>query len=80
MRGAHHDNPLRWPVQLAILLMNLAYAAAGVVLMYISFRVIDRLLHEVELPKELQRGNIAAAIFVGSLFVSIALIIGRAIA
>ncbi len=67
-------------MQVAILFMNLAYAAAGVVLMYISFRVIDRLLHEVELPKELQRGNIAAAIFVGSLFVSIALIIGRAIA
>jgi uncharacterized membrane protein YjfL (UPF0719 family) len=36
-------------------------------------------LHEVKLPQELQRGNVAAAIFVGSLFVSIALIIGRAI-
>ena len=60
------------PVQLAILFINLAYAAAGVVLMYISFRVIDRLLHEVELPKELQRGNVVVAIFVGSLFVSIA--------
>jgi uncharacterized membrane protein YjfL (UPF0719 family) len=47
--------------------------------MYVSFRVIDRLLHEVRLPQELQRGNVAAAIFVGSLFVSIALIIGRAI-
>ena len=80
MRGAHHDNPLRWAVQIGILLMNLVYAACGVMLMYVSFRVIDRLLHEVELPKELQRGNIAAAIFVGSLFVSIALIIGRAIA
>ena len=67
-------------MQIAILLMNLAYAALGVMLMYVSFRVIDRLLHEVELPKELQRGNIAAAIFVGSLFLSIALIIGRAIA
>lgn len=66
-------------MQLSILLMNLAYAAAGVALMYVSFRVIDRLLHEVKLPQELQRGNVAAAIFVGSLFVSIALIIGRAI-
>jgi uncharacterized membrane protein YjfL (UPF0719 family) len=67
-------------VQVAILFMNLVYAALGVMLMYVSFRVIDRLLHEVELPKELQRGNVAAAIFVGSLFVSSALIIGRAIA
>ena len=66
-------------MQVAILLMNLVYAALGVMLMYVSFRVIDRLLHEVELPKELQRGNVAAAIFVGSLFVSIALIIGHAI-
>ena len=61
-----------------ILILNLVYAALGVVLMYVSFRIIDKLLHEVSLPNELQRGNVAAAIFVGSLFVSIALIIGRA--
>lgn len=62
-----------------ILILNLVYAVLGVVLMYFSFRVIDRLLHEFSLPQELQRGNVAAAIFVGSLFLSIALIVGRAI-
>ena len=62
-----------------ILILNLVYAALGVVLMYASFRIIDRLLHEFSLPQELQRGNVAAAIFVGSLFLSIALIVGRAI-
>jgi uncharacterized membrane protein YjfL (UPF0719 family) len=66
-------------VSIWILILNLVYAALGVVLMYFSFRVIDKLLHEVSLPQELQRGNVAAAIFVGSLFLSIALIIGRAI-
>ena len=62
-----------------IFLLNLLYAACGVVLMYVSFRVIDRLLHEVDLPAELQKGNVAAAIFVGSLWLSIALIVGKAI-
>jgi uncharacterized membrane protein YjfL (UPF0719 family) len=66
-------------VSIWILILNLVYAALGVVLMYFSFRVIDRLLHEFSIPTELQRGNVAAAIFIGSLFVSIALIIGRAI-
>lgn len=47
--------------------------------MYVSFRVIDKLLHEVDLPAELQKGNVAAAIFVGSLWLSIALIVGKAI-
>jgi uncharacterized membrane protein YjfL (UPF0719 family) len=55
------------------------YAACGVILMYVSFRVIDKLLHEVDLPTELQKGNVAAAIFVGSLWLSIALIVGKAI-
>ena len=62
-----------------IFLLNLLYAACGVILMYVSFRVIDRLLHEVDLPSELAKGNVAAAIFVGSLWLSIALIVGKAI-
>ncbi len=66
-------------MQLWIPVLNIIYAAVGVALMYISFRVIDKLLHEVDLPKELQRGNVAAAIFVGSLWLSIALIVGKAI-
>ena len=66
-------------MQLSILLLNIVYAACGVVLMYVSFRIIDKLLHEVDLPTELQRGNVAAAIFVAGLWLSIALIVGRAI-
>jgi putative membrane protein len=66
-------------LQLSILALNLIYAAVGVVLMFISYRVIDRLTPEVDFPAELKRGNIAVAIFIAALFISIALIIGRAI-
>jgi putative membrane protein len=66
-------------VQLSILVLNLVYAALGVVLMYVSYRIIDRLTPEVDFPAELKRGNVAVAIFIAALFVSIALIVGRAI-
>ena len=66
-------------VQLSILGLNLIYAALGVVLMYVSYRVIDRLTPEVDFPAELKRGNIAVAIFIAALFIAIALIVGRAI-
>jgi uncharacterized membrane protein YjfL (UPF0719 family) len=66
-------------VQLSILALNLIYAALGVVLMYASYRIIDRLTADVDFPAELKRGNIAVAIFIGALFISIALIVGRAL-
>jgi uncharacterized membrane protein YjfL (UPF0719 family) len=66
-------------VQLSILALNVVYAALGVVLMYVSYRLIDRLTPQVDFPEELKRGNIAVAIFIGALFLSIALIVGRAI-
>jgi putative membrane protein len=66
-------------VQLSILVLNLVYAALGVVLMYVSYRIIDRLTPEVDFPAELKRGNVAVAIFIAALFIAIALIVGRAI-
>ena len=66
-------------MQLAILALNLVYAALGVVLMYVSYRVIDRLTPQVDFPEELKRGNIAASIYIAALWISIALIVGRAI-
>ena len=59
--------------------VNFLYAALGVLLMYVSYRVIDILTPQVNFPDELKRGNIAVAIFIGALFVSIALIIGGAL-
>ena len=63
---------------MVVILLNLLYAVLGVVVMYTSYRVIDRLTPEVDFAAELQRGNIAVAIFIGALFLAIAVIIGGA--
>jgi uncharacterized membrane protein YjfL (UPF0719 family) len=62
-------------MQLSVIAINILYAVIGVVLMYVSYRLIDRLTPQVDFPAELQRGNIAVAIFIAAIFVSIALII-----
>jgi uncharacterized membrane protein YjfL (UPF0719 family) len=59
--------------------LNILYAIIGVVLMYLSYRAIDRLTPHVDFPVELQKGNIAVAIFIAAIFISIALIIGKAL-
>lgn len=66
-------------MQLDIIALNLLYAIAGVVLMFVSYRIIDRLTPQVDFPAELKRGNVAVAIFVAAIFISIAMIIGRAL-
>ena len=66
-------------MQLSIIALNFVYAVLGVVLMYISYRVIDWLTPEVDFPAELKRGNVAVAIFIAAIFLSIAVIIGRAL-
>ena len=66
-------------LQVSILVLNLVYAALGVVLMYLAYRIIDRLTPEVDFPAELKRGNIAVAIFIAALFLAIAIIIGGAL-
>jgi uncharacterized membrane protein YjfL (UPF0719 family) len=47
--------------------------------MYLSYRAIDRLTPEVSFPEELKRGNVAVAIFIASIFIAIAIIIGGAL-
>ena len=64
---------------MSIVGLNLLYAALGVVLMFVSYRVIDRLTPEVDFPAELKRGNIAVAIFIAALFIGIAMIVGGAL-
>jgi uncharacterized membrane protein YjfL (UPF0719 family) len=66
-------------VQLEIIALNLLYAVAGVVIMFVSYRAIDLLTPQVNFPEELKRGNVAVAIFVAAIFISIAMIIGRAL-
>lgn len=62
-----------------IVVLNLSYAVLGVVLMYLSYRVIDWLTPQVDFAVELKRGNIAVAIFIAAIFLSIAIIIGGAL-
>lgn len=59
--------------------LNLLYAVLGVVVMFASYRVIDRLTPEVDFPAELRSGNVAVAIFIAAIFLSIAIIVGGAL-
>ncbi len=58
---------------------NFLYATLGVGLMFLAFRVIDWLTPQVNFNEELRRGNVAVAIFVAALFLSIALIVGQSL-
>ena len=62
-----------------IIFLNFAYATMGVVLMFLSYRIIDWLTPRVSFPDELKKGNIAVAIFIASIFLSIALVVGGAL-
>ena len=59
--------------------LNFLYAILGVVIMWVSYRVIDKLTPQVDFPAELKKGNVAVAIFIAALFLSIAVIVGRAL-
>lgn len=66
-------------MELSIIGLNFLYAVGGVVVMWVAYRVIDRLTPEVDFPEELRKGNVAVAIVIAAIFLSIALIIGRAL-
>ncbi|MEY4166191.1 MAG: hypothetical protein RIR52_15 [Acidobacteriota bacterium] len=66
-------------MEIRIIALNFIYAVLGVVLMYASYRVIDHLMPQVDFSDELRKGNVAVAILVAALFISIAIIIGGAL-
>lgn len=66
-------------MEISIIALNFAYAGLGVVLMYLSYRMIDWLTPQIDFTAELKRGNVAIAIFIAALFLSIALIVGGAL-
>lgn len=59
--------------------VNFLDAVLGVVLMFAAYRVIDRLTPEVNFPAELQKGNVAVAIFIAAIFLGVAMIIAGAL-
>jgi uncharacterized membrane protein YjfL (UPF0719 family) len=56
--------------------INFLYAALGVVLMFVSYKVFDKLSPKINFEDELKKGNIAVAIFIAALFIAIAIIVG----
>lgn len=66
-------------MELNVIGLNFAYAVLGVLLMWVSYRLFDKMTPEVDFAAELKKGNVAVAIFIAALFISIALIIGHAL-
>jgi uncharacterized membrane protein YjfL (UPF0719 family) len=66
-------------MELRVIGLNFLYAILGVVLMFVSYRLIDILTPSVDFQAELKNGNIAVAIFIAALFLAIAIIIGGAL-
>ncbi|HMA40878.1 MAG TPA: DUF350 domain-containing protein [Gemmatimonadales bacterium] len=59
--------------------LNFLYAVLGIVLMYVSYLLFGVLTPRVDFLAELKRGNVAVAIFIGALFVAMAIVIGGAL-
>jgi len=59
--------------------LNFLYAILGVVLMFLAYRAIDLLTPEVNFPDELRKGNVAVAIFIAAIFLSVALVIAHSL-
>ena len=62
-----------------IIALNFVYAILGVVLMFIAYRVIDKMTPEVNFPEELRKGNVAVAIFVAAIFIAVAMVVAGAL-
>jgi putative membrane protein len=56
--------------------INFLYALLGVVLMFLSYKIFDKLSPKINFEDELKKGNIAVSIFIAALFIAIAIIIG----
>ncbi len=66
-------------MEYSIIALNFGYAILGVVLMWLSYRAFDHLMPQVNFPEELRKGNVAVAIFIGALFIAIAIVVGSAL-
>lgn len=63
-----------------MLLINLVYAVVALFVGVMSLRLLDRLLlKKIDLEEEIQKGNIAAAIFAGTLLIFVAIILASAL-
>jgi putative membrane protein len=66
-------------VQLNVALANLGYAFGGMLLMLAGYILFDKLTPRVDFNDELGKGNVAVAVVIAALFLSLAYIIGRSL-
>ena len=64
-----------------MLIINLVYAVVALVVGLVTIRLLDRfILKKLDLEQEIKNGNVAAAIFAGTLLLFVAIIVGLALA
>lgn len=66
-------------MQWSIVALNFLYAALGVAMMFVAYRVIDFLTPKVDFEDELRKGNVAVGLFIAAIFISVAIVIGGAL-
>ena len=66
-------------MQWSIIGLNFLYAALGVVMMFVSYRVIDLLTPKVDFEEELRKGNVAVGVFIAAIFIAVAIVISGAL-
>jgi putative membrane protein len=64
------------PMQWQIIALNFTYAILGLVLLFAAYKVFDWLTPGVSFEDELRKGNIAVAIFIAAIFLTIGMVIG----
>lgn len=62
-----------------IIALNVMYTAIGIAMMYVAYKVFDLLTPQLSFQHELKAGNVAVAIFIGSMFLAIGMIIAGAL-
>ncbi|MBK9978437.1 MAG: DUF350 domain-containing protein [Gemmatimonadetes bacterium] len=55
--------------------LNFLYAALGVAMMFVAYRVIDLLTPRSISEEELKKGNIAVGLFIAAIFIAVAIVI-----
>lgn len=66
-------------MQWSIIALNFLYAALGVAMMFVAYRIIDLLTPKVDFEEELKKGNVAVGLFIAAIFISVAIVIGGAL-
>jgi uncharacterized membrane protein YjfL (UPF0719 family) len=62
-----------------IILLNFVYAALGLVLLFVAYKIFDWLMPRINFEEELKKGNLAVAIFIAAIFITIGMVIGGAL-